>query len=164
MVCCYNKKTDNMQVVINGSNITVIVNDVSEKPADYDTGEWITVVNKKKLRREKKRAENEKLSKINELKKLRNKKIEERKNALLWYDSNSWQNKVLTNKYKFKDGTSVVEKYKLEELVQMYSEAKNNYRKNGVCGKMLKILTKLEWDNIKNDVEEMINDDNLVSE
>lgn len=153
-----------MQIITNGSKISIVLDDVAEKPADYDTGEWITVVNKKKLKREKKRAENEKLSKIEELKRLRKKKIEERKNAPLWYDDKSWQYKVLTNKYKFKDGTSVVEKYKLEELVQMYSEAKNNYRKNGVTGKLLRILTKTEWENIKENVEEIANDDNSDSE
>lgn len=155
---------DNMQIITNGSKISIVLDDVAEKPADYDTGEWITVVNKKKLKREKKRAENEKLSKIEELKRLRKKKIEERKNAPLWYNDKSWQYKVLTNKYKFKDGTSVVEKYKLEELVQMYSEAKNNYRKNGVTGKLLRILTKTEWENIKENVEEIANDDNSDSE
>lgn len=155
---------NNMQIITNGSKISIVLDDVAEKPADYDTGEWITVVNKKKLKREKKRAENEKLSKIEELKRLRKKKIEERKNAPLWYDDKSWQYKVLTNKYKFKDGTSVVEKYKLEELVQMYSEAKNNYRKNGVTGKLLRILTKTEWENIKENVEEIVNDDNSDSE
>lgn len=155
---------DNMQIITNGSKISIVLDDVAEKPADYDTGEWITVVNKKKLKREKKRAENEKLSKVEELKRLRKKKIEERKNAPLWYDDKSWQYKVLTNKYKFKNGTSVVEKYKLEELVQMYSEAKNNYRKNGVTGKLLRILTKTEWENIKENVEEIVNDDNSDSE
>ena len=155
---------DNMQIVTNGKKISVIVEDVPEKPADYDTGEWITVVNKRKLRRNKKNAENEKLSKMEELKRLRKKKIEERKNAPLWYDEKSWQYKVITNKFMFKDGSSVVEKYKLEELVQMYSEAKNNYRKNGICGKMLRLLTKSEWENIKENVEEVSNDDNSTSE
>lgn len=156
--------TDNMQIVTNGKSVSVVIEDVLEKPADYDTGEWITVVNKKKLRRQKKKAENEKLSKMEELKRLRKKKIEERKNAPLWYDEKSWQYKVLNNKFKFKDGSSVVEKYKLEELVQMYSEAKNNYRKNGICGKMLRLLTKSEWENIKENVEEVSTDDNSVSE
>ena len=63
------------------------------------------------------------------------------------------------NKYKFNDGTSVVEKYKLEELVVMYSEAKNNYRKNGVTGKLLRVLTKAEWEKIKEDVVENESED-----
>ena len=155
---------DNIQIITNGSKISVLIEDVAEKPLDYNTGEWITVVNKSRLKREKRKKKNEKMSKMENLKNLRAMKIEERKNVNLWYDSNSWEYKVLTNKYKFNDGSSVVEKYNLEELVQMYSKAKSNYKKNGITRKMLGILTKSEWENIKNDVQEIVEDKILASE
>ena len=142
------------KILSKDKNPTVLIEAVTEKPEDYDTGNWIKVVNKKRLKREKRIAAREKDEKINELKRLREKKIEERKNAPLWYNEESWQYKVLNNKYKFEDGISVVEKYKLEELVQMYSEARNNYRKNGITGKLLRILTNAEWEKIKDEIIE----------
>ena len=86
--------------------------------------------------------------------------LKERKKASLWYDENSWQYKVITEKVKFKDGTSITEKYNLGELVKMYSEAKNNYRKNGITGKMLRIITKSEWNDIKDNIEEIVEHNN----
>ena len=123
-------------------------------PDDYYTGEWITVVNKKKLKRKKRLERRAKEQKEENIQRLREKKIEERKNAKLWYDETSWQHKVLTGKMKFNDGTSIIEKYELNELVTLYESAKNNYRKNGVCYKLMKVLSKDEWEKIKDTVNE----------
>lgn len=141
-------------------NYNVPVIHVTESKNEYYIGDWIKVVNKKKLKREKSKKEKEKNQKIETLSKIKQKKIEERKKANLWYDENSWQYKVITEKVKFKDGTSITEKYNLGELVKMYSEAKNNYRKNGITGKMLRIITKSEWNDIKDNVEEVVEHSN----
>ena len=123
-------------------------------PDDYYTGNWIKVVNKKKLKRQQ-RLERRKLeAKEENIKRLRQKKIEERKNAKLWYDETSWQHKVLTNKLQLNDGTSLDEKYEIKELMGLYENAKNNYRKNGVCYKLMKVISKEEWENIKGNVVE----------
>ena len=152
---------DNLRIShTNGKLSAEILGQPDHIPDDYYTGEWIEVVNKNKQRKLKRKQNREKEAKVEELKKLREKKIEERKNAPLWYDSNTWQYKILTGKYKFQDGTSLIEKYNLEELHQSYMKARNNYKRNGICGKLMRIVTKAEWELIKDTlVEEKVEEE-----
>jgi len=134
---------DNTEVNNNDQNI----------PDDYYSGEWIKVVNKKKVKREERLKRREKEAKENYLKKLKEKKIEERKNAKLWYDEESWQQKILNEQIIYEDGQSLTEKYEISELVELFKNAKNNYRKNGVFYKLMKVITKEEWEKIKDNVK-----------
>lgn len=154
---------DNLKISnANGKLTAEILGQPDHIPDDYYTGEWIEVVNKNKLKKLKRQQDREKAEKLDEIKKLREKKIEERKNAPLWYDSNTWQFKILTGRYKFQDGSSLIEKYNLEELHESYMKARNNFKKNGICGKLMRIVTKAEWELIKNNlVEEQVAEEEL---
>jgi len=123
-----------------------------EIPEDYYTGNWVTVVNKKKVKREKRLARRNKEDKEDQLRALKEKKIEERKNAPLWYEKDSWQHKVLTDQYVMEDGVSLKDKYELDQLIELYKNAKNNYRINGVCYRLMKVINIDEWDKIKDKV------------
>ena len=123
-----------------------------EIPEDYYTGNWVTVVNKKKVKREKRLARRNKEDKEDQLRALKEKKIEERKNAPLWYEKDSWQHKVLTDQYVMEDGVSLKDKYELDQLIDLYKNAKNNYRINGVCYRLMKVINIDEWDKIKDKV------------
>ena len=123
-----------------------------EIPEDYYTGNWVTVVNKKKVKREKRLARRNKEDKEDQLRVLKERKIEERKNAPLWYEKDSWQHKVLTDQYVMEDGVSLKDKYELDQLIELYKNAKNNYRINGVCYRLMKVINIDEWDKIKDKV------------
>ena len=132
---------------------TEVNNNDQKIPDDYYSGEWIKVVNKKKMKREERLKRREKEAKENYLRKLKEKKIEERKNAKLWYDEESWQQKILNEQIVYEDGQSLTEKYEISELIEMFKNAKNNYRKNGIFYKLMKVITKEEWENIKDKVK-----------
>ena len=132
---------------------TEVNNNDKKIPDDYYSGEWIKVVNKKKVKREERLKRREKEAKEFYLKKLKEKKIEERKNAKLWYDEESWQQKILNEQIIYEDGQSLTEKYEISELVELFKNAKNNYRKNGVFYKLMKVITKEEWEKIKDNVK-----------
>lgn len=123
-----------------------------EIPEDYYAGNWVTVVNKKKVKREKRLARRNKEDKEDQLRDLKEKKIDERKNAPLWYEKDSWQHKVLTDQYVMEDGVSLKDKYELDQLIDLYKNAKNNYRINGVCYRLMKVINIDEWDKIKDKV------------
>ena len=97
---------------------------------------WTKVVYKKKSKDKKKQ------KKIIKLK------------TQLWYDETTWQHKVLINKLKFKDGKRLVQHYELEELCQKFSNCETNYKKNGIFKKLLKVISKDEWNKIKENVIE----------
>ena len=139
---------------MNSNNDMDINNNMNVKPDDYDTGIWIKVVNKKKVKREEKLARLKLDDKEEYIKKLKEKKLEERKNAECWYDANSWQHKILSEQLSFKDGDSISDKYNLSELIESYKNAKNNYRRNGIFSKLMRVITKEEWEEIANQVEE----------
>ena len=130
-------------------------NNLNVKPDDYDTGVWIKVVNKKKVKREEKLAKLNLDDKEEYIRKLKEKRLEERKNAECWYDVNSLQHKILTEQLSFKDGGSISDKYNLSELIESYKNAKNKYRKNGIFSKLMRIITKEELEEIANQIEEI---------
>jgi len=140
---------------MNSNNDMDINNNMNVKPDDYDTGIWIKVVNKKKVKREEKLARLKLDDKEEYIKKLKEKKLEERKNAECWYDTNSWQHKILSEQLSFKDGDSISDKYNLSELIESYKNAKNNYRRNGIFSKLMRIITKEELEEIANQIEEI---------
>lgn len=136
-----------------GKNTTIeVVGNPSEPPEDYYTGEWILVgakrAEKKKLKKHSIEIEKKKI----DFQKMKEKKIEERKNAKLWYNEYSWQHRLITNCFTFKDGSSLILKYNLQQLMEEYETAKSNYRKNGVITKMMRIVTREIWLSIKDDV------------
>ena len=91
-------------------------------------GGWITVTNKKKNKRN-----NDK-----------NRTFDKTK-VKLWYNTSSWQHKVLINSYKYEDGTTVLDKFNLAELHDRYLLAKSNYDKNYFCKKLMRVVTEDKW-------------------
>jgi len=146
---------DNYRIISSGKKPTVLIEAVYERPDDYDKGKWIKVVNKKRIKNRQRLARRNKEKKEELLRNLKEKKIEERKKTELWYNETSWQYKILTNQYTFDDNKTVLEKYNLLELGENYNKAKNNYKKNGVFGKLMRIITKEEWEKIKEEIMEL---------
>lgn len=91
-------------------------------------GEWITVTSKK--RRNKKSNKNNTFDKTK---------------VNLWYNTSSWQHKVLSNSYEYEDGTTVLDKFNLAELHDRYLLTKSNYDKNYFCKKLMKVVTEDKW-------------------
>jgi len=91
-------------------------------------GEWITVTSKK--RRNKKSNKNNTFDKTK---------------VNLWYNTSSWQHKVLSNSYKYEDGTTVLDKFNLAELHDRYLLTKSNYDKNYFCKKLMRVVTEDKW-------------------
>lgn len=152
-----NKKSllERVTILSYGKNPSVMIEPVDEKPDDYDTGDWVKVVNKRYRNLNKKKSSDKKQ---NLIQKLKDKRKEERKNIKPWYDEKSWQHKLLKNSYLFEDGTSVLEKYNLIKLGELYKKASDNYKVNGIFNRLMKVVTKEEWMKIKNNVIE----DNII--
>lgn len=91
-------------------------------------GEWITVTSKK--RRNKKSNKNNTFDKTK---------------VNLWYNTSSWQHKVLSNSYEYEDGTTVLDKFNLAELHDRYLLTKSNYDKNYFCKKLMRVVTEDKW-------------------
>ena len=70
----------------------------------------------------------------------------------LKFDRDSWQYKLVKDKYVFSDGTSVLKKYELSHLLDEFKQCKNNYKRNKVYDKLTDKVTDDEWEKIKNDV------------
>tara|TARA_B100000242_G_C43018508_1_gene473833 strand:- start:249 stop:746 length:498 start_codon:yes stop_codon:yes gene_type:complete len=70
----------------------------------------------------------------------------------LWYDEMSWQHNVLIDNYKYEDESSVVTKFELSDLVDLYSKADTNYDKNNVVRKLTKRLNDDKWKEISTEV------------
>lgn len=142
------------RIIPNSDSKNTNVQTVNVKPDDYDTGNWIKVVNKRKVKRKKRLARRNNEANDEYIRRLKEKKINERKNAELWYDVNSWQHKILSDQLCFKDGGSISDKYNCSELIELYKNANNNYRKNGIYSKLFRVITKEEWEIIKDQVIE----------
>ena len=90
-------------------------------------GEWITVTSKKNRRNKNKNSTFDKTK------------------VKLWYNTSSWQHKVLNKSYKYEDGTTVLDKFNLAELHDRYLLAKSNYDKNYFCKKLMRVVTEDKW-------------------
>jgi len=90
-------------------------------------GEWITVTSKK---RKNKNVNNFTFDKTK---------------VKLWYDTSTWQHKVLTNSYKYKDGTTVLEKFNLTDMHDNYAKTQSNYDKNYFCKKLMRVISEYKW-------------------
>lgn len=142
---------DRVTILSYGKKPAVLIEKVEDKPDDYDTGNWIKVVSKREKNLNKKKSSDKKQILIQ---KLKQKRKEERKSIKAWYDENSWQHKVLNNTYIFEDGSSILEKYDLLKLAELYKTASDNYKKNGIFNRLMKVITKEEWNKIKSNVIE----------
>ena len=147
---------DKIEILSYGKNPAVMIhtNNSEHNPDDYYKGNWSVAKSKKTKYFERKKMNQVNNEKNEIIRKIKEKKIEERKNAKLWYNENTWQFKVLNNKYAFSNGETLVEKYNLESLVESYSRAKNNYRKNGISSKLMKIIPVEDWKKIQNNLTE----------
>jgi hypothetical protein len=145
---------DRITILLTKKNPQVLIEDVNVKPDDYNTGNWIKVVNKNKVKREKRYARRNKEDNDEYIKRLREKKINDRNNAELWYDAKSWQHNVLSEQLYLEDEGSISDKYNLSDLIELYKNAENNYRKNGIYTKLMRIITQEEWEKIKDQVKE----------
>ena len=90
-------------------------------------GEWITVTSKKKRNNKNKRTPFDKTK------------------VKLWYDTSTWQHKVLTNSYKYNDGSTVLDKFNLAEMHERYLKTQSNYDKNYFCKKLMKVISEHKW-------------------
>jgi len=91
-------------------------------------GEWITVTSKKR----------------------KNKNVDDtftfdKTKVKLWYDTSTWQHKVLINSYKYKDGTTVLEKFNLSDMHDNYAKTQSNYDKNYFCKKLMRVISEYKW-------------------
>ena len=75
------------------------------------------------------------------------------KKVLENYTNNTWQYRLINNKYQFKTGGSVLERYNLGYLEDKYRSAKSNTRKNVLYDKLLNYISPEEWETIVLDVE-----------
>lgn len=70
----------------------------------------------------------------------------------LWYDQMSWQHNVLIDNYQYDNESTVVAKFELSDLVDLYSKADTNYERNNVVRKLTKRLNDEKWKEISNEV------------
>ena len=132
-------------------------------------GKWNFVVNKKKQKQIKRL---KRIKKDNLL--LEKKRTHIPQQIEVWYDENTWQFKLVHNRYFFEDGTSVLDKYNLLKLKKDFLNARNDYRRNGVYHKLMKVITKEEWAKIEKTVtyslrkskkynnNSVVNDDSVI--
>ena len=62
--------------------------------------------------------------------------------------------KLLNDKYILGDNSSILEKYSCLELKEEFEQCRNNYRRNNVYRKLMKVVTSDEWIKIKEHVSE----------
>ena len=108
---------------------------------DNNEGEWITVTSKKSRR-----------NKNNNNKR----KPFDKTKVKLWYDTNSWQHKVLTNSFTYEDGKTVLDKFSLAEMHDKYILTKSNYDKNYFCKKLMRVISEDKWNQEKELVTETL--------
>ena len=92
-------------------------------------GEWITVTSKKK----KKNKGDTYLLPFDKTK------------VKLWYDTSTWQHKVLTNSYIYNDGSTVLDKFNLTDMHDRYIITQSNYDKNYFCKKLMRVISEYKW-------------------
>ena len=83
--------------------------------------------------------------------KKKNKEFDKSK-VKLWYDQMSWQHNVLIDNYQYDNESTVVAKFELSDLVDLYSKADTNYERNNVVRKLTKRLNDEKWKEISNEV------------
>jgi hypothetical protein len=113
--------------------------------------EWISVTNNKKLKKNKtdhKQYNNKKYNKEREF---------DKSKVKLWYDNNSWQHNILIDNYEYEDNSSVMSKFELEDLVELYKKADTNYDKNNIVRKLTKRLNDEKWKEISVNVRKKNN-------
>lgn len=67
----------------------------------------------------------------------------------------TWQYKVITNRYIFEDdGQLVLDVFEIKKLFYKFKKAKNNYIRNKLFRRLLRVITDEAWESIKNMVIE----------
>lgn len=83
------------------------------------------------------------------------KKRARKRHVNLWYNEESWQYKLVNDRYIFKEtGQSVLDKYNIGDVAKMFKLARNNYKKNKAYHVMMNTVSVKEWDQIKDLVAE----------
>lgn len=119
---------------------------------------WTSVTNNKKSKKDK--INNKK---FNNIPKKYNKEREfDKSKVKLWYDNNSWQHNILIDNYEYEDNSSVMSKFELEDLVELYKKANTNYDKNNVVRKLTKRLNDEKWKEICVNVRKKNNNNDIV--
>jgi hypothetical protein len=73
----------------------------------------------------------------------------------LIYPRGTWQYKVITNRYIFEDdGQLVLDVFEIKKLFYKFKKAKNNYIRNKLFRRLLRVITDEAWESIKNMVIE----------
>jgi hypothetical protein len=96
-----------------------------------DDGGWTTVTRKKR------KSKND-LPKYNDM-------TFDKTKVKLWYDTTTWQHKVLSNLYNYEDGKTVLDKFNLNEFGEKYIHVKSNYDKNYFCKKLMRVISEDKW-------------------
>ena len=117
-------------------------------------GKWSLVVNKKKLKRKRQERRRKMREQVNRGDFQGSINVDQKKPQELWYDNESWQFKLLNDKYILGDNSSILEKYSCLELKEEFEQCRNNYRRNNVYRKLMKVVTSDEWIKIKEHVSE----------
>lgn len=73
----------------------------------------------------------------------------------LIYPRGTWQYKVITNRYIFEDDCQLVlDVFEIKKLFYKFKKAKNNYIRNKLFRRLLRVITDEAWESIKNMVIE----------
>lgn len=121
--------------------------------------EWISVKNNKKFKIDKIH------NKFNKNVKKYDKEREfDKSKVKLWYDNNSWQHNILIDNYEYEDNSSVMSKFKLDDLVELYKKAETNYDRNNIVRKLTKRLNDDKWNEISPNIRKINNNINEKEE
>lgn len=82
-------------------------------------------------------------------------KVKRKHDVDLIYPRETWQYKVITNRYIFEDdGQLVLDVFEIKKLFYKFKKAKNNYIRNKLFRRLKRVITDEAWESIQNMVIE----------